>query len=149
MLIIGILAAIALPQYKLAVGKTRYATLKNTTNALRDATERFYLVHNTLPTKFDDLDISFSINNEIPSSGYFTLKFKDMTCDVYNTSFLIYCFKDIGGQIMYYWTDRTNTVCYSGSADTTDINNRICQQETGKTAADCSLAGNTCVYFYN
>jgi len=149
-LIIGILAAITMPQYKIAVAKSKYATLKNTTKALREASERYYLVHNTLPTKFDDLDISFAINREIVESDYFSLKFNDgMVCDVYNSSRLVYCYRNILGKSMYYMLVNNNTHCYSGSNNTSDVNNKVCQQETGKTAEDCSLSSNTCIYSYD
>ena len=149
-LIIGILAAIALPQYKLAVGKSKYAALKNTTKTLKDASDRYYLVHNSLPTKFDDLDVSFSINKEKSGTSYFSLSFKDgMICDIYNSYPLWYCYKNIFGASMYYWAKDNYSVCYAGTGNTTDVTNRICQQETNKTAQDCHLDGNNiCTYLY-
>ena len=56
-LIIGILAAIALPQYQKAVIRTRYATLKNLTRSIADAEEVFYLVNNTYSVDFEELDV--------------------------------------------------------------------------------------------
>ena len=41
-LIIGILAAIALPQYRVAVTKSKFAALKSLTKSLLDAQERYY-----------------------------------------------------------------------------------------------------------
>ncbi len=147
-LIIGILAAIALPQYQLAVGKSRYAALKNTTKTLKGATERYYLLYNSLPTKFDDLDISFSVKEETVYDKYFTLRFDDMQCDIYNNSFLVYCHKRIMGKDMYYWSNALKTTCYAGTAITTDVTNKICQQDTGKTSSDCQIGGNMCIYSY-
>lgn len=59
-LIIGILAAVALPQYQKAVLKSRYATLKTMTRALGDAQERFYLANGTYTTNIEEMDIDFS-----------------------------------------------------------------------------------------
>jgi len=56
-LIIGILAAIALPQYKMVVAKTKFGTLKTNAKVLADAAERYYLIHNTYPSNYDDLDV--------------------------------------------------------------------------------------------
>jgi type IV pilus assembly protein PilE len=64
-LIIGILAAIALPQYKKAVWKTRYATLYQTTNSLAKASEAYRLMAGFYTTDLTQLDIN------IPAqSGY-------------------------------------------------------------------------------
>ena len=63
-LIIGILAAIALPQYRHVVDKTRYAALMDITKAIADANERFYLVNDRYSTNFRELDV------EIPANRY-------------------------------------------------------------------------------
>ncbi|MBR2082223.1 MAG: prepilin-type N-terminal cleavage/methylation domain-containing protein [Elusimicrobiaceae bacterium] len=56
-LIIGILAAVAVPQYQKAVMKSRFATLKNLTKSLADAQEIYYLSNGEYTTRFDELDI--------------------------------------------------------------------------------------------
>jgi prepilin-type N-terminal cleavage/methylation domain-containing protein len=58
-IIIGILAAIALPQYKLAVVKTKYISMMTIVKNMKDAAERFYLATGGYPQKWSDLDISF------------------------------------------------------------------------------------------
>ncbi len=57
-LIIGILAAIALPQYELAVTKARFATLQPIVRALADAQEVYYLENGEYATRFSDLSIA-------------------------------------------------------------------------------------------
>ncbi len=57
-LIIGILSAIALPQYQKAVIKARYTTLKPLVKALCDAEEVYYLANNAYAAKLADLDLS-------------------------------------------------------------------------------------------
>ena len=59
-LIIGILAAIALPQYQKAVWKSRAAELQTLTRALMTAQSAYYMQTNTMPTSFDVLDIGFA-----------------------------------------------------------------------------------------
>ena len=61
--IIGILAAIALPQYRKAVGKAELAQVISATKAVQNAQERFYLVNNTYTTQFSKLDIDLSNKN--------------------------------------------------------------------------------------
>ncbi len=56
-LIIGILAAVALPQYQKAVDKSRFASLMALTNALAQANEVYYLANGAYATRFDQLDI--------------------------------------------------------------------------------------------
>ena len=56
-LIIGILSAIALPQYQKAVIKSRYASLKALVRAIADAEERYYLENNEYTNDFDSLDV--------------------------------------------------------------------------------------------
>ncbi len=56
-LIIGILAAIALPQYQKAVDKTRLITVLNTLKGIKDAQEVYYLANGKYATSFDELDV--------------------------------------------------------------------------------------------
>ena len=62
MLIIGILAAIAVPQYQFAVEKSRAAQAFVNLKALSDASDRFFLETNAWPTTFDQLDITIGNN---------------------------------------------------------------------------------------
>ena len=56
-LIIGILAAVALPQYTLAVNKSRFANLRTMAQPYIQASEIYYLANNAWPSNFDELDI--------------------------------------------------------------------------------------------
>jgi len=56
-LIIGILAGIALPQYKMAVGKSKFATLKDNARVIKDAMDRYFLTNNNYTNNFTMLDI--------------------------------------------------------------------------------------------
>ena len=148
-LIIGVLAAIALPQYQFAVGKSKYSTLKEATISLKGSMDRYYMIYNYLPTNFDDIDMDFNVKKHNSYDTFFSLTFDDMYCDVYNSSALVYCFKNIFGKDMYYWINDSHRVCYAGSNNTNDLTNRICQQETHKKPQDCQLDSNgICRYFY-
>ncbi len=57
-LIIGILAAVALPQYELAVTKSRFATLQPIVRALADAQEVYYMENGEYATRFSDLGVT-------------------------------------------------------------------------------------------
>ena len=58
-LIIGILAAVALPQYQKAVWKSRSRQLITLSKSLALAQQTYYLANGTHPTHFSELDISF------------------------------------------------------------------------------------------
>ena len=55
--IIGILAAIAVPQYQKTVYKSRYATLKSLTESIFQAQKVYYLANDTYADDFAKLDI--------------------------------------------------------------------------------------------
>ncbi len=56
-LIIGILAAIALPQYKYAVAKARFTQLLTVSKAIKDAQTRYILTHGERSLDLSALDI--------------------------------------------------------------------------------------------
>ncbi|WP_178338554.1 prepilin-type N-terminal cleavage/methylation domain-containing protein, partial [Candidatus Avelusimicrobium facis] len=57
-LIIGILAGVALPQYEKAVMKSRYSNLMATVNALGAAEEAYYMATGQYTNDFEALDIT-------------------------------------------------------------------------------------------
>lgn len=57
-LIIGILAAVALPKYQVAVDKARMSTLLNTISSIAQAQEVYRLANGVYADQFDELDIS-------------------------------------------------------------------------------------------
>ena len=126
-LIIGILAAVALPQYQLAVMKTRYATMKNVTNAIYQAEKIYYLANAKYTTDFSDLDIDvgqpYGTKRRTLPWGYCVLESSYVYCkhDVLNMSYEI---KHGGSQICIVYNVQ----------DTTSKEHRLCQQETGQTA---------------
>ncbi len=68
-LIIGILSAVALPQYTRAVEKSRVSTMMPIARALADAQKLYYMANGEYATSFDDLDISLPGNCTIREVG--------------------------------------------------------------------------------
>ncbi len=68
-LIIGILAAVALPQYQKSVLKSRVVQLRTLADSLRDAQHVYYLANGTYATKFEQLDISLPAGATITPYG--------------------------------------------------------------------------------
>ncbi len=62
-LIIGILAAVALPQYTAAVEKSKVSEMMIMVSTIREAQKRYFLQHDAYATTFEELDI------EIPGTA--------------------------------------------------------------------------------
>ena len=136
-LIIGILAAIALPQYRKAVLKSRFATIKDITRAIYDAEQRYYLVHNQYTKNWNDLDINRSGAN----------------CFISNPNSYILCdLKDKAGKTLLQYIIMTQTSklrCDAFPGDPDTLTNKICQEETGRTTPSNTCSTNFCIYYYN
>lgn len=59
-LIIGILASVALPQYQLAVAKSRLSGYVQMASSLRQAQEAYYMANGQYASSLHDLDVDFS-----------------------------------------------------------------------------------------
>ena len=68
-LIIGILAAVALPQYKKAVWKSRNVQLKTLVATLGKAQQRYYMANGKYAKNFDELDIDIPLDKTNGSGG--------------------------------------------------------------------------------
>ena len=58
-LIIGILASIALPQYQKIIAKSKSAQMYEAVSSLAKSAQTFYLVQGSWPATFDSLDINY------------------------------------------------------------------------------------------
>ncbi len=76
-LIIGILSAVALPQYQKAVWKSRAGEMMTTMKSLGAAQEVYYLANGAWASSLDELDIDFS-GFSVPQDG------KDKPCRMAN-----------------------------------------------------------------
>ena len=77
-LIIGILAAVALPQYQVAVAKSRTAEAVTILKAITDAQEVYYMANGQYTNDLEDLDISVTDSK----NWYFFCK-QQRTCFAY------------------------------------------------------------------
>ncbi len=71
-LIIGILAAVALPQYQKAVAKSRLMQDLVRVRALHDGAEVYYLANGSYPNDVRDIDLDITSGAEINNSENFT-----------------------------------------------------------------------------
>ena len=77
-LIIGILAAIAVPQYQKAVDKTRMMAVIDMLKTIKEAQEFYYLANGNYATDFSQLDISFP-QGDLKTSNAITREYNDGT----------------------------------------------------------------------
>ncbi len=138
-LVIGILAAVALPQYQKAVMKSRYAALKNLVTTLATAQQVYYLAHGTYAQTFDELDIQMPLSTD-------TERLDEHTTDQYNYPWG-YCRIRFNGSgklqnecantdisMGYMITEAGAKCCFVyGSTDPDDypMQSEICRAETG------------------
>ena len=127
--IIGILAAIALPQYQIAVGKAKFATLKDNARVIKSAFDRYYLAHDIYTDNLEALDIELSGKK----SGHKIILKDGSEC--YIGSGDVFCRRKIFSVTMEYSIGLyiPSRSCVAYSLDSKDKANRLCQQETGKT----------------
>lgn len=69
-LIVGILSAVALPQYQKAVAKARFTQLITAGKSFKDAMEVYYLANGDYPTWWRDVDIAYAGCTESSSARY-------------------------------------------------------------------------------
>ena len=105
-LIIGILASVALPQYQKAVWKSRYATLKNLANSIAQAEEIYYLANGEYATDFDALAISIpaqSISGSVATFNWghcYLYGQQEVRCDnntTLNNEYIVHYANDTSG----------------------------------------------------
>ena len=68
-LIIGILAAVALPQYQVAVAKSRLAGIRSLLNTIKQAEITYYLANGEYTNELDKLDVDISSCRSLLGSG--------------------------------------------------------------------------------
>ena len=69
-LIIGILAAVAVPQYQKAVVKSKNAEMKHIVKAVAEAERAYYLANGKYAINFNELDIDLPLTPQEASGGH-------------------------------------------------------------------------------
>ena len=87
-LIIGILAGVALPQYQKAVAKARYTQMITAGKSLKDAMEVYYMANGDYPVYWRDLDITYPGCHE--GTGRYLLWCDKFAVDMFAILFLYF-----------------------------------------------------------
>ena len=148
-LIIGILAAVALPQYQVAVMKSRTMSLLPLMKAIEEAEHVYRLANGGFTTDFTALDIEMpaggSEEEETLSGGAYQNKlvYKDITCylqdqnlpeDTYdkNDFISVVCsYNDDNAPILERYFLRSYWLCWDGNGE---MANKVCKAISGKSS---------------
>ncbi len=140
-LIIGILVAVAVPQYKKAVIKSKLATLKSLVSTVANAAEIYYLAHGIYPKQLSELDIDIPVPN---NTQYDEDQLTDLVtypwgiCYLRSTSNKLFQCNNLQVNIGYIQRfvrspNLPRMRACSALNNTTDAI-AVCQQETGKSS---------------
>ncbi len=147
-LIIGILSAIALPQYQRAVARSRYQQLVVVGSALYQAVERYYIANGEYPTDWRDLDISVgkaSAQHDTNDTGnYHVTQGKNFHCTLRDYALgVVICRSDFSDVPEIYVRPAFRACVAENNNEKTQ---RICVLETGDSSP--SLDGKWLYYKY-
>ncbi len=131
-IIIGILAAIALPQYKYAVLKSRYSTLKQNATVIFSAMQRYYLINDQYPAELSYLDIEINDTN----SEYY----RNGNCiNAYNKKYSTLVYRVCSNHILCSFSSSNESIF--------DKLDNFCKKETNGGNRYCNSETN-CYYYY-
>ncbi len=129
-LIIGILAAVALPQYQVAVGKARIMRLAPMMRSIEKAQLAYHIANGNYSAKFSELDIDVPAGGTV-SLGDNLVTYADFKCIFYNNSMV--CGKGIYGSDhashveLYY--GQSTIICWAYDKIDRAICKSICKTE--------------------
>lgn len=136
-LVIGILAAVAMPQYERAVEKSRVSEAVARTRAIWTAQQAYLMSNGSYATDLADLDLSFT-GTPTSAGGTPSLNTKDFSCRAVNAgatadnAFGIgVCRRNGKPYAIYYARNDEQLACYYDNAE----GEKWCQIFTGKTEA--------------
>lgn len=154
-LIIGILAAIALPKYHIAVAVARVTQIVTFARNISDAENRFYLATGTYTADANQLDIS------MPDGGTYTnsadgqrVYYNNFYCWLRSSGGSVYCFLRNNPQInveRYYAVGTglaSGSICWSTSTDLEEFSNKVCQAVSHKAVPDYTTAAGRLGYYF-
>ncbi len=140
-LIIGILAAVALPQYQKAVWKGRLATIKDVTKSIANGEDAYYLATGSYTADLDALSLDFPTpNSSSTSTNETSYHYSWGRCHVVVSSQYAECFlyKDNDPFLSYQanFSLRGGDICFAHNQNA--LANKICQNETHRTTSSYS-----------
>ena len=127
-LIIGILAAVALPQYQKAVIKSKYAALKPLVKSIVGAQRLYFLANGTYATRFDQLDLTLGGSSPTSHSTSFNDGFCYLELSPSDKYKYVYCKNPKINLAYMQYISSGNRVCVAYNSNV--LASQICQEET-------------------
>ena len=153
-LIIGILTAVALPQYNKAVLKSRYNNTKILMQTISRAEEVYYLANDKYTTDTSELDIDIPTPltaDPTREGGYgvYTYSWGRCIIEVRDSQNVVYCIVEDsnGNRVIASWkafshhptaANTGKTACYAYGSNKSSAQDQICKGEAGGKDADYS-----------
>ena len=150
-LIIGILAAVAVPQYRIAVYKSRYASLKHLADALAKAEEVYFLENGTYTYSLEDLSIEMGGGQQ--SSNYTNVYAWDWGQCFVNHNGVSCSNTKIGMGLSWHLKHQESSPGQRRcrvleTTDETNWRNNICKAETGASQGNVNTSTNEVYWIY-
>ena len=134
-LIIGILAAVAVPQYQKAVMRSRFIQIKTLAESIKKAQEVYYLANGEYATDFNELSIEMPagkldtsvVSKYVYDWGHCSLSDQLQIACTHSQTNMEY-------QVRYdYATESAGArICIALGTDQNSIQNQICKNETNR-----------------
>ena len=137
-LIIGILAAVALPQYQKAVTRSRYATLKHLVESIYEAEQVYHLANGSYTLEFDALDIDMGTTRNEEDNvhhRFFSWGFCDIVQREAPDEPFAYC-RNLQIKMGYAKTFPSGTERCLIYEEGNNLLHEICRQETNKRSEE-------------
>jgi len=147
-LIIGILAAVALPQYKVAVEKARATEAITILKTVKEAEERYYLANGGYSTSFDELDIV--VPGTVANARCINLTGNNWKICVQSTGLYTYAQNKLNTNTLVFLHEHINDpqvnsrVCHAKQND--NVANQVCKSLGGKNpynTTNCTIGACT------
>ncbi|MCQ2411004.1 MAG: type II secretion system GspH family protein [Elusimicrobiaceae bacterium] len=148
-LIIGILAAVALPQYKVAVARSRYKQVVLLGRAFQKAQQEYRLANGTWARSFDELsiDLPAPISSKTDSDGDILYYYSWGSCALRlgSTRVDMQYYPKNAPTLEVRLNEQNSMACICGAGQDNSLCNKICRAETGKTTP---TEGSSYNYYY-
>jgi len=157
-LIIGILAAVALPKYEMSVLHSRYVNAKILVDSMVKAQDAYYMANGSYAANYSELGVDLPPGNSKSTTQYswYEWGFCETASSGQSLCKLKYPDFSVQYQVANDFSSAKHNgksyagkkICVAESSNKKSKADRFCQQETGKKNYDLSTSGWR-MYFYN